>query len=67
MPEIINIDKVYREIIALRKEMHFIKNRMEDMEIIMTPKEEIMLEEALEEHKKGKTKKYEDLRKELGD
>lgn len=55
------------ELLALRKEVQFIKNRMIDIDLVMTPDEEVVLDEALEAHKKGKTKRYEDLRKELGD
>ena len=67
MPETINAEKVYREILALRKEVQFIKNRMIDVELVMAPEEEFLLDEAIEEHKKGKTKRYEDLKKELDD
>ena len=67
MPETINMEKMYRELLALRREIQFIKNRMIDIDLIMTPDEEVILDEALEAHQKGKTKKYEDLRKELGD
>ena len=67
MPEIVNLDKMYRELLALRREVQFIKNRMMDIELVMTLDEEVLLDEALEEHKEGRTKRYEDLRKELGD
>jgi O6-methylguanine-DNA--protein-cysteine methyltransferase len=67
MPETANMDKMYRELVALRKEVQFIKNRMIDIELVMTSEDEELLGEALEEHKKGKTKRYEDLKKELGD
>ncbi|MEK6928958.1 MAG: hypothetical protein AABW65_03320 [Nanoarchaeota archaeon] len=67
MTETVNMDKLYRELLALRREVQFIKNRMIEIEIVMSPKEEVLLEEALEEHRKGKTKRTEDFRKELGD
>ena len=67
MPEIINIEKMHKELLALRKEVQSIKNQMAKMDLIMTPEEETKLEEALEEHKKGKTKRFEDLKKELND
>ncbi len=66
MTELVNMDKVYREILALREEVHFIKKHIFDAEI-MANEEEIFLENALVEHKAGKTKKIDDLRKELGD
>ena len=67
MPETINMEKMYREILALRKEVHDIKNHMVEIDVIMTPEEEAQLEETLELHKQGKTKRFEDLKKELGD
>lgn len=67
MAEIINMEKMYKEILALRKEVQFIKNRMVDIDLVMTSEEEVVLGEALEEHRKGKTKKVEELKKELGD
>ena len=67
MTETINMEKVYREILALRKEVQIIKNHMVDIDIIMTPEEETQLVETIELHKKGKTKRIEDLKKEFGD
>jgi len=67
MAETINMEKMYREILALRKEVHDIKSHMVEIDVIMTPEEEAQLEETLELHKKGKTKRFEDLRAELGD
>ncbi|MEK6872768.1 MAG: hypothetical protein AABW90_02025 [Nanoarchaeota archaeon] len=67
MAETINMEKMYMELLALKKEVQFIKNRMIDIDLIMTSDEEVVLDEALEAHKKGKTKRYEDLKKELGD
>lgn len=67
MAETINMEKMYREILALRKEVHDIKNHMVEIDVIMTPEEETQLEETLEFHKKGKTKRFEDLKAELGD
>ena len=58
---------MYREILALRKEVHDIKNHMVEIDVIMTPEEETQLEETLELHKKGKTRRFEDLKAELGD
>ena len=67
MTETINMEKMYREILALRREVHEIKNHMVEIDVIMTPEEEAQLEETLELHKQGKTKRLENLRKELGD
>ena len=67
MTETINMEKMYREILALRKEVHDIKNHMVEIDVIMAPEEEAQLEETLELHKQGKTKRLEDLKRELGD
>ena len=67
MAETINMEKMYREILALRREVQLIKNHMIKVEIIMTPEEEAQLEETIDLHKKGRTRKLEDLKKELGD
>jgi hypothetical protein len=67
MAETINMEKMYMELLALRKEVHDIKNHMVEIDVIMTPEEETQLEETLELHKKGKTKRFEDLKAELGD
>jgi hypothetical protein len=67
MSETVNMEKVYRELLALRKEVHDIKNHMVEIDVIMTLEEESQLEETLELHKKGKTKRFEDLKAELGD
>lgn len=58
---------MYKEILALRKEVHDIKNHMVEIDVIMTPEEEAQLEETLQLHKQRKTKRFEDLKNELGD
>lgn len=67
MTETINMEKMYREILALRRDVHDIKNHMVDIDVIMTPEEEAQLEETIELHKQGKTKRLEDLKKEMSD
>jgi len=67
MAETINMEKMYREILAIRREVQLIKNHMTEIDVIMTPEEETQLEETLELHERGKTRRFEDLKKELGD
>ncbi len=67
MGEAIDMKKMYRELLALRKEVSFIKNHVINMEVVMTSEEENQLKGTLEEHRKGKTKRIEDLKIELGD
>lgn len=66
MPETVNLDKMYRELLALRKEVQFIKTHMFDPDTIMTTEEEERYERAMQEYKEGKTISLEDLKKELG-
>ncbi|MEK6914415.1 MAG: hypothetical protein AABW83_02080 [Nanoarchaeota archaeon] len=67
MSKTINMEEIYRELLVLRKEVHEIKNYMVEIDVVMTPEEESQLEETLELHKQGKTKRFEDLKKELSD
>ena len=67
MAETVNMEKMYKELLALRTEVHYIKENMIDVDMFMTPKEEVQLEKALEEHKQRKTISLENLKKELGD
>jgi len=65
MAEIINMEKVYMEILALRREVQLIKNHMVDIDTIMTTEEEEKFERAMKDYKDGKTISLEDLKKEL--
>ncbi|MBS3079935.1 hypothetical protein J4221_00525 [Candidatus Pacearchaeota archaeon] len=65
MAETINMEKMYREILALRKEVQFIKTHMFDPDTIMTTEEEERFERAMKEYKERKTIPLEDLKKEL--
>ena len=66
MPETINMEKMYGELLALRREIQFIKTHMFDPDTIMTTEEEERYERAMQEHREGKTVSLEDLKKELG-
>ena len=65
MAETINMEKVYMEILALRREVQLIKNHMVDIDTIMTTEEEEKFERAMKDYKDGKTISLEDLKKEL--
>ncbi len=65
MAEVVNVDKLYKELLALRKEIQFIKMHMFDPDTIMTTEEEERYERAMQEYKEGKTTSLEDLKKEL--
>ncbi|MBU0977333.1 MAG: hypothetical protein KKD18_02875 [Nanoarchaeota archaeon] len=64
MEETANIEKVYTELLALKKEIDFIKRHMVDADSVLTPEEEDRLDESLIEFKEGKTISLEELEKE---
>lgn len=66
MSEAVTMDMVYEELKGVKKELVYIKEHMVDVDMFLTPEEEMKLEEALEEHKKGKTISLDKLRAELG-
>ena len=66
MVETVNMEKVYRELLALRNEVQFIKTHMFDPDTIMTTEEEERYKRAMQELQEGKTTSLEDLKKELG-
>ena len=65
MGETVNIKDLYKELLALRKEVNFIKEFIVDLDSIMTPEEEEKFEKAMEEYRKGRTISLEDLKEEL--
>lgn len=67
MEKIISMEKVYAELVAMRKEIDIIKSRVMELEVVMTSDEEEMLENTLDLHTRRKTKKLEDLKREIGD
>lgn len=67
MTETISMEKMYKEILALRREVELIRSHMAGIDVIMMPEEEIQLKETLELHKERKTKGLEELKEELGD
>lgn len=66
MPETINMERMYEELLALRREVQFIKTHMFDPDTIMTTEEEERYERAMQELSEGKTTSLEDLKEELG-
>ena len=60
----ITIEDVYAEMKDLGKEIKSMRKELNDA--LLTPKEELLLEKALEEKKEGKTTSIEELEKELG-
>ncbi len=57
--------EVTTELRAIRKDLNYIKMHMVDVDTILTPEEEIKLEESLREYKEGKATLLEDFEKEI--
>lgn len=65
MVETVSMEKMYGELIALRREVQFIKTHMFDPDTVMTIEEEERYDRAMQELKEGKTTSLEDLEKEM--
>ena len=61
MAEIVTLDKVYKQLLVLQREVEYIKGIVEDT--ILTPEEEIELNESLKELEQGNTFSLEDIKK----
>jgi hypothetical protein len=59
--------ELIRELKAIRKDLAYIKEHMVDIDAILTPKEEEILEEGIKEFKEGKTIKLEDLERDYSE
>jgi len=67
MAETINMNKIYETLVELKREVNFIKNHMVDVDTILTPEENIELNESLKELEEGKTFSFEDIKKDRKD
>ena len=57
--------EITTELRAIRKDLDYIKMHMVDVDTILTPEEEMRLEESLKEYKEGKATLLEDFEKEM--
>ncbi len=64
MTEVITMDKVYRELMMLKRELDAMKQRMVEVEVFLTPDEEARLEESLEEYRQGKSVSLKNFKRE---
>jgi hypothetical protein len=53
--------EILKELKAIRKELTYIKEHMVDMDAILTPEEERILDQGIKEFKEGKAIKIQDL------
>ena len=65
MTESITIEKVFKEIQAVKEEVSFIKKHMFDPDTIMTSEESRRFEQALKEFHEGKTISLDKLKTEF--
>jgi uncharacterized membrane protein YgcG len=63
MAETVNMNKIYETLVALKREVDFIKNHMVDVDSILTSEENTELDESLKELEEGKTFSLEDIKK----
>lgn len=57
--------EIIEELKVIKKDLRYIKEHMVDIDMILTPGEEKVLKESIEEFKKGETIKLKDLGREL--
>lgn len=62
--EQVNIDKIFEDLEFLKQKIINIESNMVDMDCILTPQEEINLNESLKELEKGETTSLEDFESE---
>ena len=55
--------ELIKELKAIRKDLAYIKEDMVDIDTILTPEEEKILEEGIKEFKEGKAINLEDLKR----
>ncbi len=57
--------QVLEELKEIKKDIHFIKEHMNDIDSILTPEEEERLNESLEDLKEGRTTSLDDFDREM--
>jgi hypothetical protein len=67
MVETANMDKVYRELLALRKEVSYIREHMVDADSVLTQEENLELDKSIKELKEGKAFSLKDIEKDRED
>ncbi|KYK36810.1 MAG: hypothetical protein HXS46_11130 [Theionarchaea archaeon] len=58
---------IIKELKAIRKDLAYIKEHMVDIDTLLTPEEEKILEEGIREFKEGKAIKLENLERDFGE
>ncbi len=57
-------ENIMKELREIRKEIEYIKEHMIDIDSILSPEEEKLLEESIKEFKEGKAIKLEEFKRE---
>lgn len=63
--ETITLEMIHKDLEFLKKEISEIKEHMVDADTILTPEEEKELDISIGNYKKGKTKDFETIKKEI--
>nr|MDO8079341.1 hypothetical protein [Candidatus Freyarchaeota archaeon] len=58
---------ILKELEEIRRDLAYIKEHMVEVDSLLTDEEALVLKEAEGEFREGKTKKLEDLKRELGE
>jgi len=58
-------EQILNKLNEIKIEIEFIKEHMVDVDTILTPEEEKLLDESIENYKQGKTKSLAQIKKEL--
>ena len=59
--------ELLEELKAIRQDLKYIKEHMVDKEMLLSPSEEDMVREAIEEYERGETITLTDLKRDRGD
>lgn len=64
--EVATLNKISKDLELLKKEVAEIRLNMVDRDSVLTPEEQIELEESRKNYREGKTTNFDELKKELG-
>ena len=62
----VTLETIHKDLESLKKEIIEIKEHMVDVDTILTPEEERELNKSIKNYKKGKTKDFNIIKKEIG-
>jgi len=63
----ITIEKIYDELKGIKREIHYIRTHMIDSDTVLTPQEEVELNESLKDLERNNTSSLEDIKRDRED